>query len=107
MSATCSPFCPFARGCSFDCPAPGGDPQATLVFAGEDGFSDVTETGVHETIEACRTNGSAPASLARNEGLTTGHVSLVLAERKAPVAPYSIDPQACAVHVSRGVSDGA
>lgn len=61
----CSPFCPFVRDCSFDCPAPGGDPQATLVFAGEDGSGDVTDTA----RDGRMSNESGPRDVGASEGL--------------------------------------
>jgi hypothetical protein len=39
-------FCPFVRDCSFDCPAPGGDPQGTLVSAGGNGYGGASAGGL-------------------------------------------------------------
>jgi hypothetical protein len=39
MSADHCPTCPFTKPACDDCPAPGGDPQGTLISAGGDGYS--------------------------------------------------------------------
>lgn len=82
--------CPF-RGCD-DCPAPGGDPQGTLidvdVSAGESGYSG----GADGTLDSARTKSSAPDPRQRNEGLTTAAHLTGTSREEAGMAPHSIAP---------------